>query len=158
MIVVHPAGREYGIKVKITDDNGKVIDTVLFTFRQLTYHENSDVMSQSLVMRQGQGIIDAAKKSFVALKYGLVRIEGFGDDKGKPYELRKESNDKGGSVVTDECLEELLATTSITDRLLFSAAFIGQSIPKEITHPLTGEKIVGVEVMPPTKKQASKKK
>lgn len=148
MIIVTPVNRHFTIQVSHGEE------TVEFECRQLTYAQNSEIMSKSLILQNGQHNIDQSKRSYLNLQYGLVGIKGFQNEDGTPFELEFEDAEK--SRVKESCLEGLLKTP-VSYELLMAAAKMGNGIPGEITNPLTGEAVKGVKILI-DEKSASKKK
>lgn len=128
-------------KVKFTLDSGELI----FTFKQLSFRTKSEITSLVTGLQNGQLSIDSTMQVFYNLKYALKSVEGLKDAEGNEYKLK--FDDKQRTTVTDECLDELLAT-SFSDALVYTGReFNNAMLPEEIKHPLTGAKLEGVEVM-----------
>ena len=154
MIVVHPIDRPFKVNIQVGE--GKTKTKVVLTFRQLTYNQNSAIMTECyLLNKAGIGTIDQAKKAYICLQQALIDIEGFTGEDGKPYKL-KTKLENGLDILEEECLDQLLATP-ISDKILFTAAYLGQQIPKTIFDPLSGKKLEGVEVIQPSKSAPKKK-
>jgi hypothetical protein len=121
-------------------------EKVTFIFSQLSYKTKSYIGSMCSRVEQGKFIEDGGLKIFYNLKHGLKSVKGLVDAEGKPYKLKFEDREK--TALTDECLEEILATP-LSDKMQFAALELSKTmLPNEIKHPLTGKKIEGVEVVP----------
>ncbi len=151
MITVHPIDKPFHVTCKV----GKT--KVKFTFRQLNYFQNSQIMTECLIVRSGQNVIDQSKRAFMTLQYALTDVEGFKGPGGKPYELEFEPVGEDDKIITENCINQLLSTP-VTDVLLLVGSNLGQVVPKQILDPLTKKKVDGIEVIQPNAKQLAKKK
>jgi len=148
MIIVKPINQRFGITVDAGDEK------VFFEFTQLTFRQKSIITSLTTKLEHGEVSFNASLECFFTLKYALKDIKGFKLPGGSDYKLTFE---KGVDCLTDECVEELLATP-IEDKLLYTATHILNGIPKDIFNPVTGEVIEGVEVIKPEELGEVKKK
>jgi len=149
-IVVSPMGRIF--RVEISHEEEKVS----FDFKQLDYKTKAKITSLVTSVDKGQLMIDAALQVFYNLKHGLKAVSGLTDEKGAAYKLQFEDAQK--TELKDDCVDELLATV-LSDNLQYSARVLSESVmPSQIQHPLTGEKLEGVEVIPPSELGGTSKK
>jgi len=148
MVIVNPINTRFGLLIESGEDK------VFFEFSQLTFRQKSIITSMTTKLQNGEVTFNASLECFFTLKYALKDIKGFTLPNGEEYKLRFES---GTDCLTDECVEELLATP-IEDKLLYSATQILNGIPTTICNPVTGEEIEGVEVIPPVGLDEAKKK
>jgi len=149
-IVVNSVGKNFKIEIKHEEEK------IGFIFKQLSYKVKSEITGMVTVIQQGQVTIDATMQVFYNIKYGLKKVEGLVNEEGNEYKLK--FDDKQKRTLTDECVDELLAT-ALSDNLQFTARELSQSvIPKEIKHPLTGAKLEGVEVIPAAASGGTEKK
>ncbi len=138
-IVIKPLNENF--KIEIAHEEEKLT----FTFRQLDYKTKSLISSITTDVKQGQYMSDSTMQIFYNLKYGLKKVEGLETEDGKPYKLRFESKDK--IKLEDACVDELLAT-EFSDKLQYTAHKLSYAVlHTEITNPLTGEKLEGVELV-----------
>lgn len=139
-IVVSPLNKNYTIQIMHEEEK------LRFTFNQLDYRTKSLVTSLTTEVKNGNYLSDSTMQIFYNLKYGLKKVEGLTDAEGKPYQLQ--FDDVDNKVLTDACVDELLATP-FNDNLQYVAHRLSLStLPTEIIHPLTLKKIEGVDVMP----------
>jgi len=149
------------IIVKPIDELFKVIltegeDSVEFFIKQLDYKTKAHITGLTTNVKQGQVTIDSALTCFYNIKYGLKKVVGLEDVDGKPYALDFEDKEKRS--LTDKCVDELLATP-LSDNLQFSARELSRACyPDKVLHPLTGQPIEGVEVIPASQLKGTKKK
>jgi len=149
------------IVVKPIDELFKIIltegeDSVEFFVKQLDYKTKSYVTGMVTTVKQGQVTVDSALTCFYNLKFGLKRVVGLEDIDGNPYKLK--FADKEKTELTDECVDELLATP-LSDNLQFAARELSKACyPTEVLHPLTNKKIQGVEVVSASQLKGTKKK
>jgi len=147
-VVSRPANHVFTLKIK----DGK--DVVEFQIKQLLYAQKAHIMNLSTSTVNGETTIDQSLTCFYNLKYALKEVKGIVDENGKPLKL---SFDEDGSVA-DECVDELLGT-SVSDGLQYAALKLSDNrFPDEVTHPVTGLPIKGVEVIHPSKLKLPKKK
>ena len=149
MILVHPIDKIFKIEI------GEGDQKITFSFSQLTYKHKNIVSNQSSRIEKGELLVDYGLQCFLTLKFSLKDVEGIFtlDDKGNeiPYKLDFDSD----GIVKDDCLDSLL-NSEVMDPLIYTAKDLLSGIPKEIRNPLTGEKVEGIEVIPPS--YISKKK
>jgi hypothetical protein len=139
-IVVKALSTNYTVEIKHEEEK------LRFIFNQLDYRTKSLVTSLTSEVKNGSYISDSTMQIFYNLKYGLKKVEGLEDEDGKPYKL--EFEDVDNKVLTDACVDALLATP-FNDNLQYVAHRLSLStLPTEIIHPLTLQKIEGVEVIP----------
>lgn len=149
-VVVRPINEEF--KLVLTEGE----DKVEFFIRQLDYKTKSHITGLTTSVRQGQVSIDSTLTCFYNIKHGLKRVVGLEDEDGKPYQL--EFEDKEKTVLTDKCVDELLATP-ISDNLQFAARELSRACyPDKILHPLTNLPMEGVEIIPAKQLKGTKKK
>ncbi len=149
-IVVSPMGRIFRIEISHEEEK------ISFDFKQLDYKTKAKITSLVTSVEKGQLQIDAALQVFFNLKHGLKAVSGLTDENGNTYALKFEDAKK--TELTDDCVDELLATV-LSDNLQYSArALSGSVMPTEIVHPLTQKKIEGVEVIPPSELKGVTKK
>jgi len=140
MILVEPIEKEY--EIEMTHEDVKVV----FTFCQLTYEQKADIVSRTTKMKQGRVVQDITLNSFLTVKNALKSVTGLHclvDGKEKEYTLQFDAE----GLVTDKNLNELF-NTPFQDNLVFSANHLSSGIPDEIIHPLTRQKLEGVEILP----------
>ena len=148
-VIVKPLSKNFQVKFKHEDEE------IIFTFHQLNYKTKSEITSMVTNVRNGQVTIDATLQVFYNIKYGLKKVEGIVDAEGKPYELQFEDKEK--TELTDECVDELLAT-ELSDGIQFTARELTNAVlPSAILHPLTKKPIEGIEVIPAEKTVIKKK-
>lgn len=149
-VIVQPVGRIFTVKISHEDES------IEFGFKQLDYKTRGDITAAVSTVKQGQFMIDSSLQVFLNIKHGLKIVKGLVDEDGKPYQLKFEDNSK--KELTDECVDELLATV-LSDNLQFAAReMASSSMPTEIRHPLTGKPLEGVEVILPKKGDGVQKK
>jgi len=71
------------------------------------------------------------------------------DEDGKVLDYKLTFED-GTDNLTDLCVDELLALP-FSDKLIYAARDLGANIPDEITDPVTGKPVKGIEVISPAK-------
>lgn len=149
-IVVNPIGRIFRVVIECEGEK------LSFDFKQLDYKTKSRITSLITQSHQGQVTVDAHLQVFFNLKHGLKGVEGLEDEEGKPYVL--EFEDKQKSCLTDNCVDALLATV-FSDELQYTARELSYAVmPTDIRHPLTGEPLPGIEVIPPEQLKGIRKK
>lgn len=140
MILVDSIEKEY--EIQMTHEDVKVI----FTFCQLTYAQKADIVSRTTAMKQGKVVQDITLNSFLTVKNALKNVTGLHClVNGKEQEYKLEFDADG--LVSDRNLNELF-NTPFQDNLVFSANHLSSGIPDEIIHPLTRQKLEGVEILP----------
>lgn len=148
-IIVKPIKELF--KVIITEGE----DSVEFYIKQLDYKTKSYITGLTTKVLQGQVSIDSTLVCFYNLKYGLKKIKGIQHEDGTEYKLAFED---GNVCLTDECVDDLLSTT-MSDTLIYTARELSQaSFPNKVLHPLTGEPMPGVEVVPAKEMKGTRKK
>ena len=149
-IIVKPIDAEF----KVVLSEGE--DSVDFYIKQLDYKTKSYITGLVTKVNQGQVTIDSTLTCFYNIKFGVQRVEGLLGVDGKPYEVEYEGPDK--KCLSDKCVDELLATP-ISDNLIFAAHKLSEACyPDKILHPLTGQPMEGVEVIPADQLKGTKKK
>lgn len=146
-LVVNDMKTRFNIEIAYKEEK------LIFTFRQLTYKEKNIITGLTTEYKQGQAVVDTSLTCFYTLKYGLIDVHGLVNADGTKFDLEKE---EGGEVNTDDCIDTLL-NAPVSNGLIFAANNMLQGIPTEITHPLTGKKINGIEIVkidPPVKKKS----
>jgi len=139
---------------KVIIDSGE--EKVSLTLKQLDYKTKAHITSLTTVIREGQVTIDSVLTCFYNVKYGVKDIKGVVDEEGNEYKLSFDTPQK--IVLTDECVDELLAT-SFSDSLQFTARTLPEAcFPSEIIHPLTMTKIEGIEVVSAKEMKGTSKK
>lgn len=127
----------------IVIDSGE--EKLSFTFRQLSYKEKNKITALTTTFNQGKAVVDTSLTCFYVLKFGLVEVDGLNNPDGTPWKLAKIEED-GFKCNADESIDALL-NAQISNGLIFAANAMLNGIPNEVTHPLTGAKIQGVEVI-----------
>jgi len=136
-IVISPLKQNF--KIEITEGEEKLV----FSFNQLDYKTKSLIASLTSSVVSGKYISDSTMQIFYNVQYGLKDVEGLTDHEGNPYKLRFETNKK--QKLEESCVDELLATP-FSDKLQYTAHKLSLAIlPSEIKHPITNQKIEGVE-------------
>jgi hypothetical protein len=143
-IVVQPIDREFAVK----------FNEVTFYFKQLNYKTKAKITNLVTTIDKGQVQQDTTLTAFYNIKFGLKRVEGLETPEGKKYKLTFEDHDK--TALHDQIVDELLATP-LSDNLIFTGLQLLEGVPQEVTHPLTGDPIEGIEVIPPEKVGTLKK-
>jgi len=141
MILVTPIDQEYKIEMK------HLSEKVVFVFRQLTYEQKADIAAKTTKLSQGRILQDHTLNSFLTVKKALVDVEGLfclKDNEKVPYTLTMDDD----GCVSDTNLNELF-NTPFSENLVHSSLQLTQGIPDEIIHPLTREKLEGVEIIFP---------
>jgi hypothetical protein len=141
MITVNPMGQRYAMVL----DAGE--EKVTFFFDQLSYFARNKVSTKSTSYNGGKIYLDVGLAVFYNLKYALKDIKGLQTPEGEEYKL---SFEKGEDCLTDKCVDELLAL-SFSDLIIYAARDLSANIPEEITDPVTGKKLEGIEVLSPSK-------
>jgi len=140
-ITVAPVYQIFRIEIKHEEEK------VAFDFKQLDYRTKSKISRACNTVEQGQFKVDAYLQVFLNLKHGLKNVDGIVDEEGNKFTLQFEDALK--TMLTDECVDQLLASV-VSDGIQFSARCLTHAtVPKEIVHPLTGEKMEGIEVISP---------
>ena len=129
-------------------------EKLIFTFRQLTYKEKNKIAALTTEFKQGKAVVDSSLTCFYVIKYGLIKASGIKNPDGTPWELEKETEDNI-EVNTDNAIDTLL-NSEVSNGLVWSANSMMGGIPTEITNPLTGRKIEGIEIL--KVEEGSKKK
>lgn len=151
-IIVKPMDEEF--KVVISEGE----DKINFFIKQLDYKTKSHITGLTTQVNQGQVSIDSSLVCFYNLKYGLKRVEGLEDTEGNSYKLKFEAGPSTMQALTDECVDELLAT-SFSDNLIYTARDLSKAVyPSKVLHPLTQEPLEGIEVIPAAQLKGTKKK
>lgn len=149
-IIVKPIDEEF--KVVLTEGE----DKVEFFIKQLDYKTKSYITGLTTTVKQGQVSIDSALTCFYNIKFGLKRVNGLQATDGTPYKLQFVGKEQ--KELTDECVDQLLATP-LSDNLQFTARELSKACyPDKVIHPLTGQPIEGVEVVPASQLKGTKKK
>jgi hypothetical protein len=139
MITVKPMGQRYAIEIAHGEEK------LLFIFSQLDYFSRNEISILTTSYEGGKLSMNVGLAVFYNLKYALKEVRGFSDSEGKPYKLEFE---QGREVLTDKCINELLATP-IQNELILAARDLGSNVPDEILDPITNKKIEGIEVIDP---------
>lgn len=127
---------------------------ILFTFAQLNYFTRNKIASLTTSYSQGNVLSDVGLVSFYNIKYALKEAKGLVDESGGEYKL---TFVEGEDCLTDECVDELLAS-ELDDALLYSAMSLGAKVPTEILNPVTKLPIEGVEIIASKEKGEEVKK
>jgi len=141
MITVQPMGQRYSIEIAEGEEK------VNFGFIQLNYFLRNKVSTFSTSYDKGKIYLDVGLAVFYNLKFALKEVKGLSNLDGTDYKLVFED---GVDELTDLCVDELLALP-FSDKLIYAARDLGAHIPDEITDPVTGKKIKGIEVISPEK-------
>lgn len=141
MIIVNEMGQRYGISI------GEGEDQVTLIFSQLDYFSRNKVATKTTAMKEGKMVLDVGLACFYNIKYALKDVKGLYNADETPYKLEFE---EGLDELTDKCVNELLALP-FNDSILYMARDLSAQVPKEIVHPVTGEAIEGIEIIPPEK-------
>ncbi len=149
-IVVKPINKEFKVVV------GKGKNKIEFFLKQLPYSIKSEITSLTTKVEQGQFMQDSGMVCFYNIMHGLKRVSGLHNVDGTMYKLKFEDREK--SKLTEECTEELLAT-SFSDEIIFIARELSEAVyPTKILHPLTKVPLKDIEVVPASKLKATTKK
>lgn len=141
-IIVNPLNYIY--KIKIGD--------VAIHCKQLSYRVRSQIVSKCSKQTSGLQVENAVSMLFEVLKHSIIKVEGFNNPDGSPFELQFENG-----FLTDDCLDQLLYVERVGDILQLCASnFINMKAPDEILDPTTGDPIedVSIEKCQPNKKKS----
>ena len=119
------------------------IGGVVFTIAPLNQFQKIN-LANCTTIRNGQDHYDLLGAQALYLKYAIKDIEGVTDYDEKDYKLQFENNE-----LTDECVSELLNLDQ-RSKLTTSAWQLLNGV-KELTDPVTGEKLEGVTLEVVTK-------
>lgn len=126
---------------KSTDLIDLKIQDLVFSIRPLRYKQRVDIMS-CLSNQSGTIVENAAKATFLTMKYTIRKVTGAFLLDGSPYEIELGEDDN----VSDDCIDDLLNMAS--DSKLGPALhnFL-KGIPSKLIDPNTGEELKGVEIV-----------
>jgi len=149
MITVNPMGQRFAMELAAGEEK------VTLIFTQLNYFTRNKVSTMATSYSEGKMYLDIGLAVFFNLNYALKEVKGLANPDGSAYKLTFE---EGTEVLTDLCVDELLALP-FSNTLIYAARDLGANIPDEITDPVTGKKIEGIEVISPEKlKDGTEKK
>lgn len=131
-----------------TDRVSVKIGDVTVKLAPLSSHEKAEIQQAMILGRAKGDIREATRGMVLSLKYAIKGIEGVIDSDGNPYTLKFE-NDQ----LTDSCVDDLL-NMELTERLALICAALVKGIPDQFTDN-NGVKLEGVEIVNPTKSEAS---
>lgn len=117
------------------------IDDLTFKIKPLSYMERVDIMS-TLSNEGGKVIENAAKATFLTMKYGIKKVSGAKLADGTDYEI---GLDADGNI-SEESIDDLLNLKISANLGLCLHNFLN-GVPEEIIDPNTGEVIKGVKLV-----------
>ena len=139
-VVVQPLGFVY--KVKIGD--------VVVYCKQLSYRVRSMIGARFHAQKSGTEMHDMVGLLFEVLRHSIVKVEGFVNPDGSPFELEFEND-----VLTENCLDSLMYVERVGDTLQLCASnFLNMKVPDKFLG-VDGRIIEGVTI---EKTQLDKKK
>lgn len=145
-ILVRPITEKFKVEFEAEDTK------VTFTYAQINYRTKNLIAGFVTSIKQGQIYVDTGLSCFYHLKYAVKEVTGLFNLDGTPYVLEFETDKK--EALTDKCTDELLAV-SFQDKIIFASKQLINSIPDKIVNPITGENLLGVEII--LEEQAVKK-
>lgn len=126
------------------------IDEITVKLAPLSLDQKSEIQQLMLTGRTKADLKLLTKGIALSIKYGLKSVEGIEDSDGNPYKLSLDSNDQ----LTDECVDELM-NLELSKKLSLVCAGLVNGVPKDFTDE-NGNPIEGIEVVKPSKVEASK--
>ena len=119
------------------------IDEVVFTISPLSYKQKIEVQSLFTSGKQFEG-------SILSIRMAVKDIEGVEDAQGNAYKLKFENE-----LISEDCIDDILNIEN-SMKLQLTCAELINGIPKEIIHPVTGERVEGIKII--NNEKVSKKK
>lgn len=126
---------------KLTDRVTVKIDELEFKLAPLSFDQKRDISSTTKIVN-GKAVEDHIAGTQKAIKYSVKEVKGLETMDGSEYEL---SFDDNGNL-DDVCVGELL-NIPMNSKLMLVCNSLLAGIPDELTNPITGEKIAGVELV-----------
>lgn len=114
------------------------IDEITFVLAPLNYYQKQEIAGCTK-MDGGNEVFDLLKAQFTYIKYGLKDIIGIEDYDGNKYEL-----EFNGDELTENCVSEIMNLDQ-REKLTVSAWQLLNGV-KELTDPVSGEPLEGVEL------------
>lgn len=131
--------------VKVYSVNSRIpvsIGGVVFKLAPYTQAQKIE-MAEFSNLEGGEYLQNASRMTFRAMKFSIKGVEGLEDGlTGEPYKLEF---DESGNL-TDTCVNDLL-NLELSENLVLACLSFMKGVPKEITHPVTKEKLEGVEIV-----------
>jgi hypothetical protein len=132
------------VRIYSKTDRIKVkIDEVVFTISPLSYKQKIEVQSLLTSGKQFEG-------SILSIRMAVKDIEGVEDAQGNAYKLKFENE-----LISEDCIDDILNIEN-SMKLQLTCAELINGIPKEIIHPVTGERVEGIKII--NNEKVSKKK
>jgi len=132
------------VRIYSKTDRIKVkIDEVVFTISPLSYKQKIEVQSLFTSGKQFEG-------SILSIRMAVKDIEGVEDAQGNAYKLKFENE-----LISEDCIDDILNIEN-SMKLQLTCAELINGIPKEIIHPVTGERVEGIKII--NNEKVSKKK
>lgn len=117
------------------------IGDLIFSLKPLSYLERTEIMG-CLVNNEGEVVENAAKATFLAIRYTIRKIDGATLSDGSKYEL--EFNEAGN--ISDECIDDLLNIDTDGKLGLAITNFL-KGIPSKLIDPNTNKELKGVKII-----------
>jgi len=124
--------------LRLSDRIKLTIGEVVFTLAPLNHFQKIELANCTTV-KNGEDHYDLLRAQALYIKYSIKGIDGLECYDGEKYELEF-MNDE----LTDECVSEILSLEQ-RSKLTTSAWQLLNGV-KELTDPITGEKLEGVEL------------
>lgn len=115
------------------------IDDLKFKIAPLSNDRKNEIAA-CMKYQGGEQVYDLLKAQHLYMKYGLKDVEGIETYDGKKYKLEFE-----GDHLTDECVSEIFYLEQ-KGKLLTAAWQVLNGITDQLSDPMTGEKLDGVEL------------
>lgn len=116
-VIVNPLNFVY--KVKIGD--------VVIHCKQLSYRVRSTIGARFHMQKQGSEFQDMVGLLFEVLRHSIVKVEGFQNPDGSPFELQFENG-----VLMEDCLDQLMYVDRVGDVMQLCASnFLNMRAPEE---------------------------
>ena len=131
-IVVQPLGYIYKVK----------IGEVVIHCKQLSYRMRATIGAKFHVQKSGTEIQDTLSLLFEVLRHSIVKVEGFVNPDGSPFELKFENG-----VLDEDSLDALMYVENVGDVLqLCASSFLNMKVPDKLVDSVNGEIIEGVTI------------
>ena len=128
---------------KLTDRVTIKIEGLTFKLAPLSWQKKAEIQALMVEGKHTEG-------SVMCVKECVKDVQGLETLAGEKYEIRLEDG-----VLSEESLNDIM---NIEDsaKLMLACASLVNGIPKEIVHPVSGERIEGVQVVNPSKRGKKK--